>query len=394
MDVSANDCRFCHSPMNPGSKYCQNCGAPVTTLSISPQESPKSDQQIQQPFPNSPASQAQQVDSRLEQPLVSSPPPQTPNPSDPPQPPRSKKPNPCLVIVGVIGVALICLSLLAVATNAISNGAIHQVLQIITKRAPEYEITEQEAEPTDASIPTAALTPTPVTLNGYLPLVLFAGENENPQDAYPPVEVSQPGGGAPPLIFDTRIVDDFSSTIYGWSQTDTDISTFDYDLSQGLYFIHVKEPSYISWSEVPVGFYPKELEFDAINPVNITGGSFGVMCQMQNPTTFYNVEIDIEKMVFSIAMVMDETYIPLTNPEWVELTNIDPAMGQANHYGVSCELERIRLFANGSLIGESDFSDKTPFSAPGKMAIFVASWENVSPEGYQVYFDNVNAWLP
>jgi hypothetical protein len=338
------------------------------------------------------ASQAQMSKSQSTLPPVSSPPP--PQPTNPPNRPRSRKANPCLVVIGVIGIALICLSILAVATNSITNGAIHQVLQVITKRVPESGPVELESDPTESAAPTLALMATPEAVEGYLPFVIFAGKNENPQDAYPAVQEEGSEGGAAPLIFEMKIVDDFSSTIYGWDQSDTDISTFDYDLTQGIYYIHVKKPSYISWSEVPVGFIPQEIEFDAINPANNTGGSFGVMCQMQNSTSYYIVEIDTEKMVFSISMAVEEAYIPLTDPEWLELTNIDPAIGRSNHYGVSCGLDHIRLFTNGNLIGEADFSDKTPFSTPGKMAIFVATWENVSPEGYQVYFDNVNVWMP
>lgn len=391
MDQSARFCRFCGSPLLNDSKYCENCGAPLTPTPPLSAEQPLSTQEA---HPMAYSLGVEPGSPPQSQPP--SPPPVFKNPS--PQPTRNKKPNTCLVILGLIGLGLICLSLLFVAVNYTGGDPLNALLDLLMgkREAPVGLIQDENNPPTltaPIATPSAMPTPTPIPNYGYMPLVMSNWEfHQIEMTPYPSLEQSP----AEPIrrvgISDNMIFDNFSSTELDWARSNSNISAYDY--FHDMYYIHVKQPSYISWSEIPVDFSPNEIEFDVLAPPDNTGGSFGVMCQIQDEINYYSIEIDLSNQVFSIAMVLNDALVPLTNPEWLNLTGMVTTEGSFNHLAISCYPKRITLSVNYVLLGQSDFTGIKPIKIPGKMALFVATWENVGAEGYQVYFDNVTAWIP
>lgn len=381
-------CRFCGSALPGGSKFCENCGAPTTPVEKSASDNPALSHEGSIPRLSDKLKSASQN-------LPETPLPPT-SQSQVAQPSVTKRPNSCMVILGTIGCLLICLSLVVVATNFVGWDQFLVLVDAFTNQRTVPTLNNEDTVLVDmpaalTPIPKIEPTPTPDQHLSFLPLVLVDEEIRNPEvNPYPPIEQSSQENIRQQEISENSIFDNFSSTQFNWAQSYSEIAEFDY-YNDG-YIIHVKTPSYISWSELPVKFNPNEIEFDVVFPNENSGGSFGVICQIQDDANYYIVEIDVFNQVFSIAMVKNDELIPLTNPEWVPLTDINKVEGTSNHFIISCQPDQISVTSNNAKVGQSDFTAIEPFVNPGRMALFVATWENASSEGYWAVFDNLYAW--
>jgi len=207
-----------------------------------------------------------------------------------------------------------------------------------------------------------------------------------------PVSAAPQGGAASaadagPSSGDHEFVDDFSSAKSSWCVAADDIAVSGYE--DGAYFMHALQPQYRTLCFAPPTFFPTAAEFDAWVPEGYRGGTFGLLCHYDPMGGFTSIEFDLEAASLTVRQHLDSETRPLTDPEWIDLTQLKPSPGEANHFLVACDPDLITVFANGELQAQVPLD---PPAEPGDMALFVKGWEDMGPEGFKVLFDNFEAW--
>ena len=194
---------------------------------------------------------------------------------------------------------------------------------------------------------------------------------------------------------DTSFFDDFSSKSLDWPEYDDGITILKYE--DDAYSFQITELDFFDWAYVPVDFSPNSISFDVWGLPGQQDGTFGVMCQFQDIENYYYVEIDLEINEFVIAQIKADEYIPLTivNDEgqyWHKADPLNASPEQVNQISIECSLDFIVLAINDSLVYATEVSE--PFTTPGETAFFVYAFSFAGPEGYKVFFDNVEArWV-
>jgi hypothetical protein len=188
---------------------------------------------------------------------------------------------------------------------------------------------------------------------------------------------------------DHSISDDFSAETFSWCVAADDIAVSGYE--DEAYFMHALQPNYRTLCFVPVTFFPTVAEFDARVPKGYQGGSFGLLCHYQSPDDFYSVEVDLDSRSLYVRQRLDGESYPLTDPGWIELSYLNPAVTDTNHILVACDPDLITVFINDGLEAQVPLD---PLAEPGDMAVFVKGWEEMGSQGYKVFFDNFGAWKP
>lgn len=212
--------------------------------------------------------------------------------------------------------------------------------------------------------------------------------------------IPEPGTSRPSLTGNQQLdeyyfYDDFSSEALAWPVYDDGTTILKYE--DGQYSIQITESDYYDWAFIPVDFSPVDVFFDAKN-VNVEkDGAFGVFCHYQDEDNYYYVGFDLENREYIIGYAVDGEDIPLT-PEgsqdyYWQVTNAFKSSSSAvNRIGISCYRDFITLFINGEWITE--ITIPAPFSEPGAMAFYVWTFDFAGAEGYKVYFDNVEVYIP
>jgi hypothetical protein len=214
------------------------------------------------------------------------------------------------------------------------------------------------------------------------------------EEGPPPADTSAalPSAGDEPAAggqtkSDHDIQDDFSTQKFAWCVAEDDIAISGYE--DEAYFMHALQPNYRTLCFAPVGFFPTGGEFDARVPEEYRGGTFGLLCHYDPPGDFYSIEFDLDSRSLYLRQRLDGESLPLTDPEWIDLTHLKPSTGDTNHFRVTCDPDLIRVLVNGELEAELPLD---PPAQPGDMALFVKGWESMGPRGYKVLFDNFRAW--
>jgi hypothetical protein len=194
---------------------------------------------------------------------------------------------------------------------------------------------------------------------------------------------------------DHSLFDDFSSEALGWPVYADGVTIMKYE--NQAYSIQIAEPAVYDWAYFPVNFIPYEIWFDVQGLPGQQDGTFGVFCHFQDPENYYYVEFDLETNSYVIGQYVEDKYVPLTEQNaqgqyWQEASALKSPPTSVNRIGVSCYLNSITLFINDEWVNE--VSVKQPFDQIGEAAFFVYAFDFAGPEGYKVFFDNVEIWQP
>lgn len=220
--------------------------------------------------------------------------------------------------------------------------------------------------------------------------------------ATPPVPTSAPAPTDSGLsltgnqhVDEHSLYDDFSSEALGWPIYDDGITIIQYE--DEAYSFQIAEPDYENWVYFPVDFIPYEIWFDVQGLDGPQDGTFGVFCQEQDDDNFYYIEFDLEINTYAIGQVLNGEDVPLTpeNPDGLHLWETDAfesSPTSVNRIGIGCYLDSITLFINDQYVDEVSVAQ--PFDQPGEAAFFVYAFDFAGPEGYKVFFDNVETWQP
>jgi hypothetical protein len=190
---------------------------------------------------------------------------------------------------------------------------------------------------------------------------------------------------------DHSLFDDFSSDSLGWPRFDDGKTILAYE--DGAYSIQITEPDYWDWVYLPGTFNPEVIQFDVRGPTGVQEGSFGVLCQFEDEDNHYYVEFDLGYKSYLIAQYFQGEYLQLSDPgpddsAW-QGTDAFGSPSGVNSIEIRCSLDTIVLSINGELVDEVQVHQALDRS--GAAGLFVYAFSDAGPEGYKVWFDNVEA---
>jgi hypothetical protein len=276
------------------------------------------------------------------------------------------------VILGVGCVGVLCLGVLVVGSGA-------------------FFLTQRSASP---SLPGPVATVEVIVEMSATPEIL-----PEATQTVPPSATAQ-SDSSPTLTGDQRLddhslFDDFSSEALGWPIYDDGKTILKYE--SGAYSFQIAEPETIDWAYFPVNFIPYEIWFDVQGLPGQQDGSFGVFCQYQDVDNHYYAEFNLQSNSYIIAQYLDGEDIPLTKQNdvgqfWYESDAFKTSPEDVNRIGVLCYLEEITVFINDQLVDQVNVEQ--PLGQPGEAAFFVYAFSYAGPEGYKVFFDNVETYQP
>jgi hypothetical protein len=275
------------------------------------------------------------------------------------------------VVIGVGCVGVLCVGVLVVGGGA----AFFLTQRTASSSGPEAVVTVE--------VKVATIMPEPTDIPPIEPTTA--------------IEPTAPGTSltGDQYVDESSLYDDFSSDALGWPVYDDGTTILKYE--DDSYSFQIAEPEYIDWAYFPVDFVPYEIWFDVQGRPGPQDGTFGVFCQYQDVDNHYYVELDLETNSYIIAQYLDGEDIPLTKQNtagqfWYESDAFKSSPDDINHIGIGCYLEEITLFINDQLVDQ--VKAEQPFDQPGEAAFFVYSFSFAGPEGYKVFFDNVEVWQP
>lgn len=217
-----------------------------------------------------------------------------------------------------------------------------------------------------------------------------------------PTSSFNPGSdpGAPGLtgdqqFYDFYLYDDFSSDALGWPVANDEKTILQYE--NGQYSFQVLQADNFDWAYAPIDFLPTEIWFDVQGLPGEQNGTFGVFCQDQDIDNYYFAEFDLETRSYLVGVVINDefTYLTPENAEgnhWKDSLAIHSKPEQVNRIGLTCTLDYISLFINDEWV--DDFDVPVPFENSGEMSLFVYAFDFADANGYKVFFDNVEIYLP
>lgn len=241
--------------------------------------------------------------------------------------------------------------------------------------------------PTPESLDLALDLPAPAPVDSqaqpgeFIPEPTSAGPAASP----PPMPEEVVGGSSSGL---TSLRDDFSTQQWGWSARATESSLRGYE--GGAYFIETNAEDVYALSFVPVEFLPVEFRFEAAAVTAAGGGTFGLLCQYVDESSFYLVEFEPQRGEVALGKRSGGEYQSLSEPEWQPLQGFDSGAGAINRVSILCSPERLQVSVNG---GESRSVEiLNPLTGARRAALFTAGNEGVPTSGFRVYWDNFSAW--
>ena len=201
---------------------------------------------------------------------------------------------------------------------------------------------------------------------------------------------SSPALSGKQQLNDHYLFDDFSSDALEWPLYDDGTTIMKYD--NQAYSFHMAKPDYYDWAYFPIDFTANEISFDVKGPSGKQDGTFGIFCQYQDADNYYYVEIDLGSSSYLIGQYLDSKDIVFTGDgDWAN-TSAFKSPSAGNHIAISCYSDNITLYVNDKWVDSATFDD--PFKIPGETAFFVYAFEDAGENGYQVWFDNVEAYKP
>jgi len=288
-----------------------------------------------------------------------------------------------IVVVGVGCGSLVCLGVLAAGGTALflanrsSDSSVPTPIEIVT--------TTTALEPTTSPTPTGEPATEEPTSQ---PSVTSEPTQTDPT-------ATQPGMSDGQYRDEFSLIDDFSTDALGWPVFDDGKTILKYE--NQAYSFQVTEADYYDWSYFPIEFNPNEIWFDVQGLEGLQEGTFGVFCQFQDADNYYYVEFDLADNTYLIGQILAGDNLPLTEQNsagqyWIESSELNSPATQVNRIGLSCYLDSITLFVNDQWVNEVSVSQ--PFDQAGEAAFFVYTFDYAGPDGYKVFFDNVEAYQP
>lgn len=276
---------------------------------------------------------------------------------------------PWLAVILGIG----CVSVLCIGGLVLGGAAFFLTRTTASSSGPVAVVTVEIEVPTDLPEPTGTPIPSP-TSEPTSPGISLTGDQR---------------------LDDYSLYDDFSSDALGWPLYDDGITILKYE--NETYSFQIAEPDYYDWAYFPVNFIPYEIWFDVQGPAGLQEGSFGVFCHLQDADNYYYAEFDLETNSYILAQRFNGEDIPLTKQNtvgqfWYETSALHSPPTSTNRIGLSCYLDSLTLFINDQLVDQVNVS--RPFEQPGEAAFFVYAFDFAGPQGYKVFFDNVETWQP
>ncbi len=289
--------------------------------------------------------------------------------------------NRIILFVGIGCLAIICICVTFVGTFLVFRSTTSQqtITDNLQNLIPE-EIMPEIGTPDVSSLDVPTLPPVEIPT---LPAIL----SDTPTPETNESELDTAGNQ---FSDDTMLVDDFSTDALDWPVYDDGLTIINYE--DQAYSFQITEPNYYDWAYVPATFNPSYIMFDVWSLPGEQDGTFGVFCQYQDPENYYYVEFDLETKGAILAMIREDEFIPLTEPDsndeyWIPVDALTSSPDEINTIEIDCQLDIITLIVNDQLV-EIVLVD-SPFTSPGVMAFFVFTFEFAGPDGYKVYFDNV-----
>lgn len=276
---------------------------------------------------------------------------------------------PWLAVILGIG----CMGVLCVGVLVLGGGAFFLTRTTASSSGPVAVVTVEIEVPTGLPEPTGTPIPSPAS-EPTSPGISLTGDQH---------------------LDDYSLYDDFSSDALGWPLYDDGMTILKYE--NETYSFQIAEPDYFDWAYFPVNFIPYEIWFDVQGPAGLQEGSFGVFCHLQDADNYYYAEFDLETNSYILAQRLDGEDIPLTKQNtvgqfWYETSALHSPPTSTNRIGLSCYLDSLTLFINDQLVDQVNVS--RPFEQPGEAAFFVYTFDFAGPDGYKVFFDNVETWQP
>jgi hypothetical protein len=190
--------------------------------------------------------------------------------------------------------------------------------------------------------------------------------------------------------------DDFS-TDKGWTARDT--QTFTSGINNAMYTMHVKEKNAAFLAFPPASFTPTRVQFEARVPEEYQDkvGTYGVTCGREDQGAMYLVEIDPAGKQYAFLKQEGERYAPLGEGYWKPLTGQQAGEGAAL-VEVQCTDGEMSLTVNGVLQGQTWIAAGevmqgqarlAGFARDRRMGLFVRTWSESEPRGFEILFDNV-----
>lgn len=206
--------------------------------------------------------------------------------------------------------------------------------------------------------------------------------------------------------FTRRYFDDFSSD-QGWPlHQEPDLVT---QVIDGKYAISVKQPNTTFYAFPPDDFTAQvgQIAVEIPPASRATQGTFGLVCGYrpvalattaevvgaEGASNFYRIEIDPGQRRYTVmhfeALPEDggREKTPV-NSDWRGVTGLD-ADQAIERLSVRCAGNEIRVTVNQIEQAPWRLEDVEPF-AEGKMGLFVSTWEDTGPQGYEILFNDVS----
>lgn len=375
-------CQFCGAPLEADMKVCAGCGQPVGG-SGSPME-------YLQSSPETPATPSTPPASFTETAPAEPAAEETPAPPPPPPPAATFSPPPSgsgkskfptwLIVVLVLVVLCCCLTFVIggiALFQFVSEGSVSEdgIVPPIVETFVPLNATEEPF--------VVATQPIELMETALAPLATLIPEATL---AVLPTLPAQPGIGQ--SLTEDTLMDDFSSNLFEWAEEADDISV--HGFRDGRYFIQVLQPEYFAWSFIPTDFNPTFIRFNVQVEGNASEGTFGIMCNFQDSSNYDYVEIDLDARSYQIGREQNDEFTPFTSSDWVDALYLQDDPYAVNQISVRCTPENIRLEINGNLEADINF---IPAEPDGWVALYAASWDNLSPTGFTVYFDDLMATI-
>jgi hypothetical protein len=178
--------------------------------------------------------------------------------------------------------------------------------------------------------------------------------------------------------------DDFSDPPGGWGIWNRDGASVAY--YEGGLRILVNAPQYDFWSVAGQQFADAQIEVDAARIGGPENNSFGIICRYQDKGNFYMLVASSDGY-YGIAKMLDGAY-SMIGAQQLQYTGSAIASGEAvNHLRADCVGSKLRLYANGQLLMETE--DST-FSA-GDVGVIAGAYHL---QGVDILFDNFEVKKP
>ena len=208
-------------------------------------------------------------------------------------------------------------------------------------------------------------------------LSLTSTVSPGPATAAFPLSAATPEMTLPPTALSTpALVDDFSTPANGWPQGSQ--SGGGYSYRDNAYLISAFENGAVYWAAPDYSFSDLRVSV-AAERISGDQGYYGLLCRIQDAENYYYFIVRPDGY-FTIGRYQAASFSPLTPGGWTYHPSIQNGAA-TNRLEAECVGDRLRLSANGALLGEV----RDSAFASGKPGLVVAALDSL---GFQATFDN------